>query len=237
MAITVSGRDVQQIVWSKGNAINTRNRAAKKYGSTARSMQQVTSLYAGVAPLEYVFLFAPASFTHEGYGVNLNQIPRPYLSPLVDITSGNARKASFEFTIVQQEDSFFKSVDDEIQLVQTFADNGIPVNFNGVHAQLNELSWYIESATFTHNRANLDGATTAATCAISLTEFTAYNKKLILLPRFKYGKIDAKTKETTAQNDVYPDFEEAAKTLAGSTLKFRTDTPVGNVYGGMPTKP
>ena len=236
MAITITGRDVQQIVWSKGNELANRRRLPR-YGSTARSMQQVTSIYAGIQPLEYIFLYVPQSFTHEGYGINLNQIPRPYLSPIVDITSGNARKAGFEFTIVQAEDSFFNAVDDEIQVVQTFADNGIPVNFNGVHKQLNELSWYIESATFTHNRSNLSGSTTAATCTLSLTEFTVNNKKLILLPRFRYGKIDAKTKKDATADGTMPDFQADADRLINTTLRFRTETPVGNVYGGMPGNP
>jgi hypothetical protein len=230
MALAVSGRESQQAVFSGLNELTTSRLA--KYGSNARVMQQITSAYTGIRPLEYVFQYAPQSFTHQGYGININEIPRPYLSPIVDIVAGNARKANFEFTITTSEDGFFNSVDSEILYVQTFADNAIPVNFNGVHRQLNELSWYIESAEFTHNRANLPGQTTIATCQISLVEFTTVNKKLILLPRFKYGKITQTQKSGVLAPGATPDFQAAADQLIATTAKPRQETPAGNPYGG-----
>ena len=235
MGISVSGRTSQEVVFTGANELAQTRK--QKYNSQLRTMQQITSLNGG-KPIEYVFLYAPQSFTHEGYGVNLNQIPRPYMAPIVDVTSGNARKASFEFNIMAQldlyssqdlggknlaegqkryletiGDGFTASADAEISIIQAFADNAVPVTFNNVHKQLLECAWYIESATFTHNRAALKGGTTIATCSISLVEFTSTNKKLILLPRFKYGNITQTSKKKTTTEGTQ--FDDAVGALKG----------------------
>jgi hypothetical protein len=173
-------------------------------------MNQISSSKSGQKPFEYSFLYAPASFTHEGYGVNLNEIQRPYLAPIIDVTGGKARKASFQFVIVDEADGFTTAVDDEIAYVQAFADNGIPVSFNSVHAQLDDSFWYIDNMTFTHSRSNLAGKTVSAQCDISLTEYLPSTKKLIQLPRFKYGNITQITKKKTTTEGAGPDDVKAA---------------------------
>jgi hypothetical protein len=178
-------------------------------------MNQLSSSKSGQKPFEYSFLYAPASFTHEGYGVNLNEIQRPYLAPIIDIVGGKARKASFQFVIVDQDDGFTNSVDDEIAYVQAFADNGIPVSFNSVHAQLDDSFWYIDNMTFTHSRANLSGKTVSAQCDVSLTEYLPSTQKLIQLPRFKYGNITQITKKKSTTEGVGPNDPKAALALVG----------------------
>lgn len=214
MALSVSGREIQSSVWSGVDKINKSRE--KLYGSELRSMGQINAVNSALKPLEYIFLYAPASFTHEGYGLNLNEIQRPYLTPIIDVVGGKARKASFQFVIVDRFDGFTTSVEDEIALVQQFADNGIPVNFNFVHRQLDDSFWYIDNMNFTHARSNLTGATVTAQCDISLTEYLPSTKKLIQLPRFKYGNITQTTKKTvTADAVTAVDHVGAARQLVG----------------------
>jgi hypothetical protein len=213
VAISVTGRQVQSSVFSGVDTINSPRQ--KLYGSELRSMNQINAVNASLKPLEYIFLYAPASFTHEGYGVNLNEIQRPYLSPLIDVVGGKARKASFQFVIVDRDDGFTTAIDDEIALVQQFADNGIPVNFNSVHKQLDESFWYIDNMTFTHQRSTLTGQTASAQCDIALTEYLPSTKKLIQLPRFKYGNITQTTKAGVTATVIDPDDVKAALALVG----------------------
>lgn len=223
MAITITGREPRNTTFQRLSALNARRLSDNlaENGPRLRSMQQIISVPPYPEPLEYLFLYAPASFTHEGYGVELSAIPRPFLVPIVDVVGGNARKASFDFTVVNRNDGYFDDVDDEIRFIQTFADNGVPVTFNNMHKQLNELAWYIESLTFTHNRQNLLGYTVAATCAVSLVEFTKTNKKLILLPRFKFGSITAVTKDATTNPNSNPDFQANADKHISTTAKLK----------------
>lgn len=246
MAITIAGRAALEGVFTGANELAKSRK--EKNGSRLRSMQQITAALGNPKPMEYVFLYPPQSFTHEGYGVNLNQIPRPYLSPIVDPTAGNARKAGFEFNVVAQldlfkdgvyvdtvGDGFQLSTDDEIAVIQAFADNGIPVVFNNVHRQLQELAWYIESVTFTHNRSVLAGTTAVSSCNMSLVEFTYTNKKLILLPRFKYGNITQTTKKGVVAGGTPPDeTAEIEKQIANQRSISLTKTG-SNQYGSLPT--
>jgi len=213
MALSVTGRQIQSSVFSGVDTINSPRQ--RLYGSELRSMNQINAVNSALKPLEYIFLYAPASFTHEGYGVNLNEIQRPYLSPLVDVVGGKARKASFQFVIVDRDDGFTTAIDDEIALVQQFADNAIPVNFNSVHKQLDESFWYIDNMTFTHQRSTLTGQTASAQCDVALTEYIPSTKKLIQLPRFKYGNITQTTKSGIAGPTIDPDDPLAALKLVG----------------------
>ena len=242
MALSVTGRPLVASAYTGKNLIGLGRK--NKYGSELRSMNQIGSSTPGQKPFEYSFMYAPASFTHEGYGVNLNEIQRPYLSPIIDVTGGKARKASFQFVIVsiqklqstkitklatgeviktviklEESDGFTNSIDDEISYVQAFADNGIPVSFNSVHKQLDSSFWYIDNMTFTHSRSNLAGKTVSAQCDISLTEYLPSSKNFIQLPRFKYGNITVITKKGSSTPPPDPDDTVAALKLIGKIDK------------------
>jgi hypothetical protein len=171
-----------------------------------RSMKQAIYPF-----LSYEFTAPPASFTHEGYGVTLNEINRPYSTPIVDVTGGKSLRCSFEFVIV--EDGFQVPIDTKILLIQEIANYGIPVDFDNVHPALGTPLWYIDSITFSHTRINIDGNTAAASCNMSLIEFRSRSQKMILLPRFSYGKFKPKGKpgKPNTNNGVPWDDVEALK--------------------------
>jgi len=158
--------------------------------SAQRVMQQISAPNWG-----YQFSVPPGQVNHEGYGINLNEIARPYLTPLIDVTGGKALRASFEFPIIARQlsntqllDGYATSVDREILSLQEFANYGIPVQFQNMHPALSTPTWYIDNLTFNHSRIGLTGETAQALCQISLIEFISKSTKMILLPRFSYGK-------------------------------------------------
>jgi len=159
-----------------------------------RSMKQAIYPF-----LSYEFKAPPSSFTHEGYGVTLNEINRPYSTPIVDVTGGKSLRCSFEFVIV--EDGFQVPIDTKILLIQEIANYGIPVDFDNVHPALGTPLWYIDSITFSHTRINIEGNTAAASCNISLVEFRSRSQKMILLPRFNYGKFKPPGKPPKTDTD------------------------------------
>ena len=162
-----------------------------------RSMKQAIYPF-----LSYEFKAPPSSFTHEGYGVTLNEINRPYSTPIVDVTGGKSLRCSFEFVIV--EDGFQVPIDTKILLIQEIANYGIPVDFDNVHPALGTPLWYIDSITFSHTRINIEGNTAAASCNISLVEFHSRSQKMILLPRFNYGKFKPPGKPPKPDTDGVP---------------------------------
>jgi len=174
--------------------------------SDIREMRQIT------APgLAYEFYFPPTTFNHSGYGATFNEINRPYSAPIIDIMSGKAERCSFEFLIAppkrintkldeagkastQTYQDFFESVDDQVKFIQTMADYAIPVEFVNVHPALAIPKWYIDECSINHGRQNTLAKTTSATVNLSLIEFIPRRKTMILLPLFKHGKFNPKTK-------------------------------------------
>ena len=195
MALAISGRQIpdsqyfQRAYESKDSGYGR-----PKFKANTRVMQQITDPF-----LQYEFIFPPVTVTHEGYGVGVSEIERPYSIPIVDITGGKSLRCSFEFTLAKPNDGFTNSIDHEIRLLQDVGNSGVPVEFWNVHPALSIPKWYIDSISFTHSRLNTLGQTTAASCSLSLIEFVPRNKTLILLPRFSYGKFNP-TKKTTNTN-------------------------------------
>jgi hypothetical protein len=236
MAITIIGRqwnaDSEKLKTQVGRPIDGNGKRTEGdflAKPAERSMQQ--KLDPG---LNFYFAAPPASFTHEGYGAEFNEIKRPYNVPLVDVLGAKARRASFEFPLIQPVkssvaqinypgdidpqgydqfgnprsgrdsiyrsrpqpaissivtyDNFWFDVEDQISRLTSMADMAIPIGFTNFHDALTSSYWYIDSITFTHSRANIQGKTVSASCNISLLEFIPSNKKFILLPRIAYKK-------------------------------------------------
>lgn len=228
MALSISGRAIPSNVPNIAPTSLSRVERVDSNGNTLsagdisaqRVMQQISSPNWG-----YQFSVPPGQVNHEGYGVTLNEIARPYLTPLIDVTGGKALRASFEFPIIARQlgnsqllDGFATSVDREILLLQEFANYGIPVQFQNMHPALSTPTWYIDNLTFNHSRIGTTGETSQALCQMSLIEFVSKSTKMILLPRFSYGKfppIDKKGPST----DTLPPIDEVAaqKALAAAT--------------------
>lgn len=239
MALSISGRPVPSNIPNVGAVRISRLERTDSAGNTVvalaetitRSMQQIAAPF-----WDYSFAVPPGQVNHEGYGVNLNEINRPYLTPLIDVTSGKALRASFEFPIVARQltnsellDGFSSSVDREILLLQEFANYGIPVQFTNMHTALTTPAWYIDNISFNHSRIAVSGETAQAICQMSLIEFVPKTTRLILLPRFSYGKftpINKKGKSSKNEPQGVDDVERlnltnsAAKANKSTVIRF-----------------
>jgi hypothetical protein len=198
MALSISGRPVPSNIPNVAAVKISRVERVDSSGTSVvavsekivRVMQQIAAPF-----WEYAFSVPPGQVNHEGYGVNLNEINRPYLTPMIDVTSGKALRASFEFPVVARQitnkelfDGFASSVDSEILLLQEFANYGVPIQFTNMHPALTTPAWYIDNISFNHSRIAISGETAQAICQMSLIEFVPKTTRLILLPRFSYGK-------------------------------------------------
>lgn len=198
MALSISGRPVPSNIPNVAAIKISRVERVDSSGTSVvavsekivRVMQQIAAPF-----WDYAFSVPPGQVNHEGYGVNLNEINRPYLTPMIDVTSGKALRASFEFPVVARQltnkellDGFASSVDSEILLLQEFANYGVPVQFTNMHPALTTPAWYIDNISFNHSRIAISGETAQAICQMSLIEFIPKTTRLILLPRFSYGK-------------------------------------------------
>ena len=198
MALSISGRPVPSNIPNVAAIKISRVERVESSGTSVvavsekvvRAMQQIAAPF-----WDYAFSVPPGQVNHEGYGVNLNEINRPYLTPMIDVTSGKALRASFEFPVVARQltnkellDGFASSVDSEILLLQEFANYGVPVQFTNMHPALTTPAWYIDNISFNHSRIAISGETAQAICQMSLIEFVPKTTRLILLPRFSYGK-------------------------------------------------
>ena len=98
MALSISGRPVPANIPKAGAVKISRLERTDSAGTSVvalaetigRSMQQISAPF-----WDYSFSVPPGQVNHEGYGVTLNEINRPYLTPLVDVTSGKSLRASF----------------------------------------------------------------------------------------------------------------------------------------------
>ena len=236
MALSISGRTVPSNRPSVGKSnINMVTRpqvgndsqpVLSSNATSQRVMQQIAAPF-----WDYAFSIPPGQVNHEGYGVNLNEINRPYLTPLIDVTSGKSLRASFEFPLAARQltnnellDGFASSVDAEILLLQEFANFGIPVQFTNMHPALTTPAWYLDNVTFNHSRIGMSGETAQAICQMSLIEFVPKTTRLILLPRFSYGKfttIDKKKIPPTTPPSV-DDVERLNLTASAARAKQNT---------------
>jgi hypothetical protein len=201
---------------------------------------------------EHVFAVAPGSFTVEGFGAELSEIPRPYNQPIVDIKAGKSRRVSFEFLLVKRAvaldltdpkipkqtfyiNNFYANIEEEIKQLQLIADMGMPVGFDNVNAIMRDNYWYIDNLTFTYTRDNRTGETVSAQCNISLIEYKPLRQKFILLPKFRYGKFPTTKKPKTNTNTPGvndPAVIRAANKLAAISLKVRNSGGAGSsAYG------
>ena len=182
MGISIIGRK-----YDSAAAIAQSKLSLPKYDETQRVMYQIAK-----PGYSYVFTVPPTTYNAEGFGADIQEVPRLYSVPIVDIKGGKSRRISFEFLIVERNKIGFgnldNTVDQQLQKLELLADMAIPVTFDNSARIIQNSQWYIDNMSFAYQRDNTNGEITQAQCTMSLIEYTPSKAMFILLPRFPYGK-------------------------------------------------
>jgi hypothetical protein len=134
----------------------------------------------------FEFTYPPTQITYEGFGMDIQEIPRPLLKPLVDISAKFNYKASFEFLVAVNGDGLTASVESQLRTLEWMAALAEPVAFENFDTFLNTGHWYIAQFAIKSSRVNADGQIVAAQCTIGLLEYTNTNTLFTKFPKINY---------------------------------------------------
>jgi hypothetical protein len=142
----------------------------------------------------YEFTFPPTQIAYEGMGVEIQEIPRPLLTPLIDIRGSRNYKAVFEFLVAEQYDGLSSSVEQQLVTLQSFANSAEPVYFENFDTFLTNGYWYIAEFSIKTSRVNTNGEIVAAQCSIGLLEYQSTDTKFAKFPKLDYTSLGSRKK-------------------------------------------
>lgn len=134
----------------------------------------------------YEFTYPPTQIAYEGMGVELTEIPRPLLTPLIDLKQSRNYKAVFEFLVAENLDGLSKSVEQQLVTLEWMANSAEPVYFENFDTFLTNGFWYIAEFAVKTSRVNTNGEITAAQCSLSLLEYQDTETKFAKFPKLNY---------------------------------------------------
>jgi len=142
----------------------------------------------------YEFTFPPTQIAYEGMGVDIQEIPRPLLTPLIDIRGSRNYKAVFEFLVAEQFDGLSKTVEQQLSTLEWFANSSEPVYFENFDTFLTNGYWYIAEFSIKTSRVNTNGEIVAAQCSIGLLEYQSTDTKFAKFPKINYTSLSGRKK-------------------------------------------
>lgn len=134
----------------------------------------------------YEFTFPPTQIAYEGMGLDIQEIPRPLLAPLIDIRGSKNYKAVFEFLVAEQFDGLKTDVEQELVTLEWFANTGEPVYFENFDTFLTNGFWYIVEFSVKTSRVNTNGKIVAAQCSMGLLEYQPTETRFAKFPKLNY---------------------------------------------------
>ena len=176
----------------------------------------------------FEFDYPPVQVAYDGMGVELVEIPRPILAPIVEVKGSKNYKAVFEFLVAEHFDGLIIDVERKLKTLEWMANFGEPVYFENFDNFLVSGFWHIGEFSIKVTRVNVDGKIVAAQCSIGLIEHRPVEKRFSSLPRIKYrtrrdgrGGGGPPPPGTGADASENQDLASAA----GRTYEFRRTTP------------
>lgn len=180
----------------------------------------------------FEFTYPPTQITYEGFGMDIQEIPRPLLKPLIDIKAKFNYKASFEFLVAASGDGLTESVESQLRTLEWMAALAEPVAFENFDTFLNTGYWYIAQFAIKSSRVNTSGQIVAAQCTIGLLEYTDANIQFAKFPKINY-KNSNRAKSGAATNASASDPLTAAQQLAYNALVVAGQSTVSPGAGGQ----
>jgi len=145
----------------------------------------------------FEFTYPPTQVSYEGIGMDIQEIPRPLLRPLIDIKGNYNYKASFEFLVAASGDGLTTSVESQLRTLEWMANTAEPVAFTNFDTFLNTGHWYIAQFSIKTSRVNANGQIVAAQCTIGLLEYQETKSVFSKFPKIKYTNSNRKKTTTT----------------------------------------
>lgn len=176
----------------------------------------------------YEFTFPPTQIAYEGMGVDIQEIPRPLLKPLIDIRGKQNYKAVFEFLVAEQFDGLSESVEQQLVTLESFANSAEPVYFENFDTFLTNGYWYIVEFSVKTSRVNTNGEIVAAQCSIGLLEYQPIDVFFSKFPKLDYTQISNRNKGGGGGNGNSPPDgnSEGAATIAKGKVTGATQAEI-----------
>lgn len=163
----------------------------------------------------FEFTYPATQISYEGIGMDIQEIPRPLLKPLIDIKGKFNYKASFEFLVAASGDGLTQSVEKQLRTLEWMADTAEPVTFTNFDTFLNTGHWYIAQFSIKTSRVNTKGEIAAASCTIGLLEYKDTATIFSKFPKINYTNSNRK-KTTTGTGGGGDDVEPFTGNLKGA---------------------
>lgn len=168
-----------------------------------RSMVQMEPPFA-----RFEFKYPPSSINFDGIGAEYTELPRPLMTPAVDVKASKSYRVSFEFLVagnyvrgaITVGDGIKTSIEPELKTLEAMANRPIPVRFENFDVLLTGNSWYIADMSFNAVRYNTEGNITACQVSMSLINFVPITQRFVSLPTISY-KPKQKRSSTSSKKD------------------------------------
>jgi len=175
-----------------------------------RSMVQMEPPFA-----RFEFKYPPSSINFDGIGAEYTELPRPLMTPAVDVKASKSYRVSFEFLVASNYvrgaitvgDGVKTSIEPELKTLEAMANRPIPVRFENFDVLMTGNSWYIADMSFNAVRYNTEGNITACQVSISLINFVPITQRFVSLPTISYKPKKKKT-SSSGKKDA-PSLDEA----------------------------
>ena len=158
----------------------------------------------------FEFDFPPVQVGYDGMGVDVVEIQRPILRPLVEVKASKNYKAVFEFLVADRFDGLSNDVEEKLGVLEKMANYGEPVYFENFDGILTSGFWYIAEFSVKVSRVNVDGKIVSAQCSIGVIEYANTEKRFASLPKISYkaprrGRGTGGSSTTGGTGDTDPD--------------------------------
>jgi len=136
----------------------------------------------------------PNQISFEGIAAEYTELPRPLMSPAVDVKNSRSYRVSFEFLVAHIEtinggklvDGMYVPVHDKLKTLELMANRPVPVRFENFDPMMTGNTWYISEMTFNAVRYNTAGEITSCQVSINLISFQQQTSRFVSMPKISY---------------------------------------------------
>ena len=191
-----------------------------------RSMVQMEPPFA-----RFEFKYPPSTINFDGIGAEYTELPRPLMTPAVDVKASKSYRVSFEFLVagnyvsgaITVGDGVKTSIEPELKTLEAMANRPIPVRFENFDVLMTGNSWYIAEMSFNAVRYNTEGNITACQVSMSLINHIPIRTRFVSLPTISYKPKAKRTSSTDKKTP--PSADKALDEIYAASVSNNDDNP------------